>query len=91
MSGFDRHLQLAGAAPDVMDVVAGLANATSAVLYKDPKVRAAHARKQAAAKEIASAYQTIVYALAGAALEYRPDMSEAQLRAWAAQVSEALR
>lgn len=73
------------------DVTFGLANSMCALVGS--KDRHVEARKTAIATmaEVADRYEALVVTLAGAVATYDPAMSEAQLRAWAAEMMEGLR
>ncbi len=84
-----RDLSLLPVAPDALDTVLGLANAMNSMMSKAGP-GAVNARRIAAVAEMVTRYQALVLALAPAAVMYRPDMGEAELRAWAADMMGAL-
>lgn len=86
----DRDLTLAGGAEAVVDNVNGLAFSMNALLGDRNTQKPRNAASMRAVREIAERYQSLVFAVAPAALTYRADMSEQELRAWAASFINAL-
>jgi len=58
--------------------------------YWDMDVKARHAAAIDTVEEAVGRYEALVLGLMPATLEYRPDMTDAQLRAWAADLVEVL-
>ena len=85
-----RDLDLAARAPAVSDVMQGLAASTNALYSASNALKAKNAACMSLAREISGRYVALVLAVAPAALEYREDMTEAELRAWAAELVRAL-
>lgn len=81
MSRAARDFWLAEHAPAIMDTVAGLAHATNEVL-KGPK-RHANKAHVSLATELAERFATQTILLQTFMLDYRPAMTEPELRAWA--------
>lgn len=86
----ERDLSLAGGVEPVRDTLCGLAFSMNAVFAGKHPVKAPNARAIDLGREMLTRYQALVLAVAPSALEYRPDMSEQELRAWAASLINAL-
>lgn len=84
----DRDWWLIARAPEVMDTVAGLAFATVVVL----KARTMPRDKDRIelAKEMVGRFVDQATSLQMLGFEYRPDMSETELRAWAADAARVI-
>ncbi len=84
-----RAFALAGKLREFTDHVCGNAHSTANAMADGPhknKVKALIGE----AKEALTDYQGLVFAVYPAAMTYRPDMPEAELRAWAQSLVDAL-
>lgn len=88
MSQAERDFWLAEHAPRIMDTTAGLAHATLAVLKPADKERQRATIERA--KEIGERFATLSVTLQTFMMDLRDDMTEAQLRAWAADLKRAV-
>lgn len=84
-----RAFARAGQLREFTDHVVSNAHATANAMADGPH-KAKVKRLIGEAKEALTDYQTLVFAVYPAAMTYRPDMPEAELRAWAASLVEAL-
>lgn len=85
-----RAFELAGRQPKATEIATGHAHAAvNAMARGDPQSRAKVAIGEV--REMCDAFRTLTMDLLPFTLEYDPAMSEAQLRAWAADLVQALR
>lgn len=86
----ERAFLLAGRTALIADAVCGAAHATANVMVQGP-VRERTKGRIEEAREVLTHYQDLVFTVFPAAMEYRPDMPEAELRAWAERMVGACR
>ena len=86
----ERAFLLAGRTTLVAESVCGAAHATANAMVDTPHKIKVKGRIDEA-REILAHYQDLVFTVYPAAMEHRPEMTEAELRAWAARMVEALR
>lgn len=84
-----RAFALAGQLREFHDHVCGNAHSTANAMADGPH-KAKVKRLIGEAKEALTQHQALVFAVYPAALTYSPDMSETDLRAWAADLMAAL-
>lgn len=85
-----RAFALAGQVRELQDHVCGNAHSTANAMADGPhktKVK----RLIGDTKEALAGFQELVFAVYPAAMTYRPDMSEAELRDWAFSMVEVIR
>lgn len=85
----DRDLWLVANADPIIDTVAGLANAMNSILKHQR--RDVNAARVKAVQEMVGRYGNLVLAVTPSVLEYRENMTEEELRNWAASLMLALR
>lgn len=86
----DRAFLLAGRAAQIAESVSAAAHATANVMASGPQ-QAKVKERIAEAREVLAHYQDLVFTVYPAAMEHRENMTEAELRTWAARMVEALR
>lgn len=86
-----RDLELIALAPECWDTTAGLAHATNSVIGARHASHARNAARVRACGEMVGRYSALVLAVAPSVLEYRPTMTEAELRKWAFSLVAAVR
>ncbi len=87
----NRDLELAGKAEAVSDTICGLAFSMNAFFTDRHPVKPHNAAAIERGREIFQRYTSLVFAVAPSLIEYRADMTEAELRAWASSLVTALR
>lgn len=87
----DRDWKFIAAAPAALDTTAGCANATIAVLKQGQVEKARQQRAVSVIKEIVTRYVELATEVQMASFDYDPNMSEADMRAWAARLMGVVR
>lgn len=87
----DRDWKLIAAASTALDTTAGCANATITVLKPGRVEKARQYRAVEVVKEIVTRYVELATEVQMASFDYDPNMSEADMRAWAARLMGVVR
>lgn len=85
-----RAFALAGDIPTISELVTGAAHTAANAMVDGTNRKAKTKAAIASAKTALADYQSLVFSVYPAAMTYRPDMPEAELRAWAVSLVEAL-